>query len=92
LIDNYNEDLKPLDEFIIPGGTLSASVCHLARSVCRRVERHMVRMARDEYVNENTLIYINRLSDLLFVLARVINVRKKGKEVYWDKERLKRSV
>ena len=92
LIDNYNEDLKPLDEFIIPGGTLSASVCHLARSVCRRVERHLVRLARDEYVNENTLIYINRLSDLLFVLARVINVRKKGKEVYWNKERLKRSV
>lgn len=92
LIDNYNEDLKPLDEFIIPGGTLSASVCHLARSVCRRMERHLVHMARDEYVNENTLIYINRLSDLLFVLARVINVRKKGKEVYWNKERLKRSV
>ncbi|NIN34632.1 MAG: cob(I)yrinic acid a,c-diamide adenosyltransferase [Gammaproteobacteria bacterium] len=92
LIDNYNEDLAPLEEFILPGGTVSASLCHLCRSVCRRMERHLVGMARKEFVNQNTLIFINRLSDLLFVFARVINQEKKGKEVYWDKDRLKRSV
>ena len=92
LIDNYNKDLKPLEEFILPGGTMSASLCHLARTVCRRVERHMVSMAREEFVNQNTLAYINRLSDLLFVFARVINLSQKGKEVYWNQERLKRSV
>ncbi len=92
LIDNYNSDLKPLEEFILPGGTMSASLCHLARTVCRRLERHMVRMAREEFLNENTLAYINRLSDLLFVFARVINQNQKGKEVLWNQERLKRSV
>lgn len=92
LIDNYNEDLKPLDEFILPGGTLAGALCHLARSVCRRVERSMVKLARTEYLNPETLRYINRLSDLLFVFSRVITQQKGGKEVYWDKERLKRSV
>ena len=70
LIDNYNEDLPALKEFILPGGSLSASICHLARSVCRRCERSLVAMSREEYLNPETLHYINRLSDLLFVLAR----------------------
>lgn len=92
LIESYNEDLPALKEFILPGGSLAASICHLARSVCRRCERSMVELARIEYVNPETLRYINRLSDLLFVLARTLNQGKAGKEIFWDSERLKRSV
>ena len=92
LLDTYNDDLKPLDEFILPGGTLSGALCHFARTVCRRAERSMVKLARMEYLNPNSLSYINRLSDLLFVFSRVITQAKGGKEVYWDKNRLKRSV
>lgn len=92
LIDAYNEDLPALKEFILPGGSMAASICHLARSVCRRVERHLVAMSRTEYINPESLRYINRLSDLLFVLARTLNQGKGGKEVFWDSERLKRSV
>ena len=92
LIDSYNEDLPALKEFILPGGSIPASVCHLARSVCRRCERSLVEMSRAEYINPETLRYINRLSDLLFVLARTLNQGKGGKEVFWDSKRLKRSV
>lgn len=92
LIDTYNEELPALKEFILPGGSLSASICHMARSVCRRVERSMVAMSREEYINPESLRYINRLSDLLFVLARTLNQEKGGKEIFWDSERLKRSV
>jgi cob(I)alamin adenosyltransferase len=92
LLDTYNADLKPLDEFILPGGTLTGALCHLARSVCRRAERHMVAFGRSAYLNPHTLGYINRLSDLLFVFSRAITAQKGGKEVYWNKERLKRSV
>lgn len=92
LIDNYNTDLEPLKEFILPGGNMPAAICHFARTVCRRAEREMVRLGRNQYVNPHTLTYINRLSDLLFVFARTINHKKGGKEIYWDKDRLKRSV
>lgn len=92
LIKNYNEDLKPLREFILPGGNMAASLCHLARSVCRRAERSIVRLGHAEALNPNTLAYINRLSDLLFVFSRVLNQGKGGKEIYWDKNRLKNSV
>ena len=92
LIETYNEDLPALKEFILPGGSLSASLCHLARSVCRRTERTLVDLAHDEYVNPETLKYVNRLSDLLFIMARTLNHEKDNKEVYWDSERLKRSV
>lgn len=92
LIDAYNEDLPALKEFILPGGSLAASICHLARSVCRRCERSLVELSHTEYINPESLSYINRLSDLLFVLARALNQGKGGKEVFWDSERLKRSV
>ncbi len=92
LIESYNENLPKLKEFVLPGGSLSASVFHLARSVCRRCERSMVELSRTEYVNPETLRYINRLSDLLFVLARALNQGEGGKEIFWDSERLKRSV
>ena len=91
LIDTYNEDLPPLQEFILPGGTLPGSICHLARAVCRRAERNLIKVAETEYVNPNTFSYINRLSDLLFVYARIIIRNKGGKEVYWNKDRLKNS-
>ena len=92
LIDTYNEDLPDLKEFILPGGEMSASICHLARSVCRRAERKMFSMSKSEYVNPESLKYINRLSDLLFVFARTLNQGKGGKEIFWDSERLNKSV
>jgi len=92
LIDNFNADLPTLEEFILPGGNMSGSICHMARSVCRRGERKLVKLARDEYVNPVSITYINRLSDLLFVFARVLVRQKKGKEILWDKTRLKNSV
>ena len=93
LIDVHNEELPPLKEFILPGGSLPASICHMGRTICRRCERHMVKLGQSEYVNPETLRYINRLSDLLFVLARALNqLNGGGKEVFWDSERLKRSV
>ena len=87
-IDNFNNDLPPLKEFILPGGNKAAAVCHLCRTVCRRAERKLTHLAQDEAVNESSLAYINRLSDLLFVFCRVL-ARAEGKtEVYWDKNRL----
>jgi len=72
-IDRLNERLKPLTSFVLPGGERSAAWCHLARTVCRRTERHVVTLLRSEPVNPQVLIYLNRLSDLLFVLARTFN-------------------
>ena len=92
LIEVYNDELPPLKEFILPGGSLSASICHLARSVCRRCERSLVELSHNEYINPVSLQYINRLSDLLFVMARTLNQGKNNQEVLWDSERLKRSV
>ncbi len=92
LIEIYNEDLPPLKEFILPGGSLPASICHLARTVCRRAERTMVSLGHNEYVNPETIRYVNRLSDFLFIVARSLNHEKGGKEIYWDSERLKHSI
>jgi cob(I)alamin adenosyltransferase len=72
-IDRYNADLAPLRTFVLPGGTSAAAWCHLARTVCRRAERDVVTLMRSAAVNPQVLIYLNRLSDLLFVLARVCN-------------------
>jgi cob(I)alamin adenosyltransferase len=82
-LDKLNDDLPPLKDFILPGGSESAARCHLARTVCRRAERRVVALARDEDVNQATIRYLNRLSDFLFVAARVI-VRKDGSsEILW---------
>ncbi len=89
-LDACNKELPALKEFILPGGSLAGGVCHLARSVCRRVERSLVRLERDQGLNSDTLCYINRLSDLLFVLARVITLQAGGREVFWNSKRLKR--
>jgi cob(I)alamin adenosyltransferase len=72
-IDRLNEALTPLTSFILPGGQGPAAWCHLARTVCRRAERELVTLARTEAINPHVFIYLNRLSDLLFVLARVYN-------------------
>jgi cob(I)alamin adenosyltransferase len=75
VIDRFNEQMPPLEEFILPAGTPGAAALHLARAVCRRAERRIVALAHEEEINESVLAYINRLSDLLFVLARVVNRR-----------------
>jgi cob(I)alamin adenosyltransferase len=82
-LDRFNEDLPPLKDFILPGGSESAARCHLARTVCRRAERLMVSLAKVEGINEISLRYLNRLSDLLFVIARVLARANGGKEVIW---------
>lgn len=81
-IDGYNARLAPLTSFVVPGGRPAAAWCHLARTVCRRAEREVVALAHNETVNPEIVIYLNRLSDLLFVLARVAN--EDGREdVLW---------
>jgi cob(I)alamin adenosyltransferase len=72
-IDRLNASLPPLTSFILPGGRTAAAWCHLARTVCRRAERDVVTLAQTEAINPQVVIYLNRLSDLLFVLARVYN-------------------
>ncbi len=81
-IDRLNEGLEPLRSFILPGGTPAAAWLHLARTVCRRAERAVVTLMRAEKVNTHAMIYLNRLSDFLFVLARVANDGGKG-DVLW---------
>jgi len=86
-VERFNADLPPLKEFILPGGARAAALAHVARTVCRRAERSLVRMAATEPVGDATRRYVNRLSDLLFVLARTLN-RAAGKpDVLWRKDR-----
>jgi len=72
-IDKYNEQLKPLNSFILPGGSEEASLLHLSRTIARRAERDVSLLSCEEEINKNSLVYLNRLSDLLFVLSRVLN-------------------
>jgi cob(I)alamin adenosyltransferase len=82
-IDRLNEPLSPLKSFVLPGGRLPAAWCHLARTVCRRAERDVIALAHNEPVNPQVIIYLNRLSDLLFVLARVYNNQGRD-DVLWQ--------
>jgi cob(I)alamin adenosyltransferase len=82
-IDRLNAGLAPLTSFVLPGGHAPAAWAHLARTVCRRAERDVVTLARDEPVNPAVVVYLNRLSDLLFVLARVYNNNGRD-EVLWQ--------
>lgn len=82
-LDAFNADLPPLKDFILPGGGQAAAACHLARAVCRRAERLVVTLGRSEEVGATLLRYLNRLSDLLFVLARVLSRVEGGSEVLW---------
>ena len=93
---NYNEQLPRLKEFILPAGTRSAALAHVSRTVARRAERAVVALAMAEPVNEAPRQYLNRLSDLLFVLARVLNRANLdglgGDDVYWRSEKLARDA
>ncbi|WP_369832135.1 cob(I)yrinic acid a,c-diamide adenosyltransferase [Motiliproteus sp. MSK22-1] len=83
LLDEQNQTLPPLKDFILPGGNRAASVCHLARSVCRRAERRLVSLSKQTEVRPQGQSYLNRLSDLLFVFARIIARQNGGSEVLW---------
>lgn len=82
-IDKISEELPPLTNFILPGGCPGGAVLHIARTVCRRSERCIVRLANEEAVNPEAIRFLNRLSDLLFVLARVVNHRADATEEIW---------
>lgn len=84
-IDRLNEELEPIDYFILPGGTPSAAACHVARTVCRRIERNLVGLEDKEPVSGTILQYFNRLADLLFVLARALNRRENVPDIRWGK-------
>jgi cob(I)alamin adenosyltransferase len=86
-LDGFNDTLPPLKEFILPGGGPGAAACHLARTVARRAERRVWTLARAESVSPEVVKYLNRLSDLLFVLARVLARHEHGGEVLWRHER-----
>ena len=89
-LDGFNEDLPPLKDFILPGGGAAAAACHLARTVTRRAEREVVTLSHHDAVRPETIRYLNRLSDLLFVLARVLARASNHGEVLWKHERRKR--
>jgi cob(I)alamin adenosyltransferase len=87
VLDHYNADLPPLKDFILPGGSRAAALSHQARTVCRRAERRLVALASAEVLSPYCVQYLNRLSDLLFVLSRVINRRDGHADVLWQKGR-----
>ena len=82
-IDSIESELPNLVSFILPGGTLLASILHLSRTITRRAETHVVLLAQGEEVSKDASIYLNRLSDLLFILARSVNHRKKVSDIIW---------
>jgi cob(I)alamin adenosyltransferase len=88
-VERYNAELGPLKEFVLPGGTRAAALAHVARTVCRRAERAVVHLAAHEPVGEASRRYLNRLSDLLFVLARTLNRAAGRGDVLWQKQRVR---
>lgn len=89
LLETFNASLPRLQEFILPGGSRAAALAHVARTVCRRAERAIVALGQDEAVRPACRQYVNRLSDLLFVLARVLNRHAGGQDVLWQQGRNK---
>jgi cob(I)alamin adenosyltransferase len=87
LLAKYNATLPVLQEFILPAGSKAASIAHVCRTVCRRAERAIVTLGKSEKINEHPRQYVNRLSDLMFVLARVLNRFAGGSDVLWQHER-----
>jgi cob(I)alamin adenosyltransferase len=85
-LDFLNQDLPPLKDFILPGGGPGAAACHLARTIVRRAERRTLSLKKVDAVREEVIRYLNRLSDLLFVIARVLARSENGKEVLWSRE------
>lgn len=92
LVEELNADLTPLKEFILPGGTRAAALAHLSRTVCRRAERSVVHLAKsaEEAVSETVRQYLNRLSDLLFIMGRALNTADGRGDVLWQHERKKK--
>ena len=88
--ETWNADLEPLKEFILPGGTRAAAAAHLARTVCRRAERSVVSLGREDKVSDAARRYLNRLSDLLFVAGRVLNRHAGQNDVQWRHNKTKR--
>jgi cob(I)alamin adenosyltransferase len=86
-LDTLNKDLPALEDFILPGGGQAAAACHLARTVVRRAERRTISLAAEETVRSEVVRYLNRLSDLLFVIARVLARVENGQEVLWNRDR-----
>ena len=89
LVTHFNASLSPLKEFILPGGTRPAALAHLSRTVCRRAERRVVHLAKHENVSDFARKYLNRLSDLLFVLGRALNQSGGGGDVLWQKGKVR---
>lgn len=89
-LEEWNETLPPLKEFILPGGTRAAAAAHLARATCRRAERSLVELGASEAIGQHARQYLNRLSDLLFVLGRVLNRHGGRGDVQWRHERKKK--
>lgn len=87
LLAKYNAELPVLKEFILPAGSRAAALAHVCRTVCRRAERAIVTLGKDETINVHPRQYVNRLSDLMFVLARVLNRFAGGSDVLWQHER-----
>jgi len=88
-LERYNADLPRLKEFILPAGNRSAALSHVCRTVARRAERAVVALGNEEALKDAPRQYLNRLSDLMFVLARVLNRKDGGDDVYWKSERVK---
>ncbi len=86
-LDAFNDDLPKLKEFILPGGGQAAAACHVARTITRRAERRVFTLSQSEDVRPEALRYLNRLSDLLFVVARVVARAESGQEVLWNRDR-----
>ena len=82
-IDLLEPQLEPLTSFILPGGTLLAAILHLSRTISRRAETHVIALSQNEEINQDAAIYLNRLSDLMFILARAINHRKNISDIVW---------
>jgi len=89
-LETYNAQLPKLEEFILPAGTRGAALSHVCRTVARRAERAVVALGNEEAIGDAPRQYLNRLSDLMFVLARVLNRMHGGDDVYWKSERMKR--
>ncbi len=87
LLEKYNADLEPLKDFILPAGSRASSISHVCRTVCRRAERSIVSLGKVEKIHDTPRQYVNRLSDLMFVLSRVLNRFAGGSDVLWQHER-----
>lgn len=84
-IDRLYDQLPPLSNFILPGGSREGAVCHICRTISRRAERRILDLAQSHEIDNLTLIYINRLSDYFFALSRYLTLQNQGKEIYWKK-------